>query len=142
MQSQTPRKFCNHELFVWAGFVGKVIKCQLVIRTIKDCRLRHLTNCRRRDWTHAKKYIQELSTSFHLDTTALLKVILYETLVFHLKMINIYFKTALPRIMNFGLIRIIFVFSKMTNMNIIWRLKNYSNIIRGKYSNNWTELFE
>ena len=105
MQSQTPRKFCNHELFVWAGFVGKVIKCQLVIRTIKDCRLRHLTNCRRRDWTHAKKYIQELSTSFHLDT-ALLKVILYETLVFHLKMINIYFKTALPRIMNFGLIRI------------------------------------
>ena len=52
------------------------------------------------------------------------------------------FRSVLPRIMNFGRIRIIFVISKMTNTNIIWSLKNYSNIIRGKYSNNWTELFE
>ena len=53
---------------------------------------------------------------------------------------------VLPRIMNFGQIRIpnnIHIFKNDEyEYNIIWNLKNSSNIIRGKYSNNWTKLFE
>ena len=54
--------------------------------------------------------------------------------------------TVLPRIMKFGRIRIPNIIHIFKNDEYEYEyyleFKNYSNIIHGKYSNNWTELFE